>query len=237
MKEKAERKIIIDFYMKNTFFFIAFLLTNCCFAQNANLAIKPVFGDKLITEDTWLVSKNGDIIQLENVRFYLSAIQFEMADNSTINDTEKAHLIDVFDAQTLTIPFKNIDLKKVKSLRFNLGIDSLTNVSGAMGGDLDPQKGMYWAWQSGYINLKIEGISPKLQTRKNRFLYHLGGYLPPFYAMRMVELLVNKTNFVLKVDVSKFFNNINVTTQKSIMSPSKDALQLADFGVQMFSIE
>ncbi len=223
--------------MKNTFFFIAVFLTNCCFSQNANLAIKPVFGDKAITEDTWLVSKNGDSIQLENVRFYLSAIQFEMTDNTTINDTKKAHLIDVFDAQTLTIPFKNIDFTKVKALRFNLGIDSLTNVSGAMGGDLDPQKGMYWAWQSGYINLKIEGISPKLQTRKNRFQYHLGGYLSPFYALRTVDLLVKKTDFVLKVDVSKFFNNINVTTQKSIMSPSKDALQLANFGVQMFSIE
>lgn len=32
-----------------------------------------------------------------------------------------------------------------------------------MDGDLDPLNGMYWAWNSGYINMKIEGITPKCQ--------------------------------------------------------------------------
>jgi hypothetical protein len=36
---------------------------------------------------------------------------------------------------------------KYDQIQFQLGIDSLTNVSGAMGGDLDPTKGMYWTWQ------------------------------------------------------------------------------------------
>ena len=67
----------------------------------------------------------------------------------------------------LQIP-SNIPFSKLK---FQLGIDSLTNVSGAMGGDLDPTKGMYWTWQSGYINMKIEGKSNSCKTRKNQFQF------------------------------------------------------------------
>ena len=114
-----------------------------------------------------------------------------MEDKSLIKDTVKAHLIDVFEVDTLKINFKKLDFKKIKMIQFNIGIDSLTNVSGALGGDLDPQKGMYWAWQSGYINTKIEGRSPHCKNRKNAFQFHIGGYLQPFYAIRRVEMPLN----------------------------------------------
>jgi hypothetical protein len=221
----------------------------------AQITILPVFGDKPITEETWFVTKNNDSIQFDNIRFYLSNIQFETIDNQLVSDKEKAHLIDVFEPNSLKIDFNNIyfnniDFNTIKTLRFNIGIDSLTNVSGALGGDLDPQKGMYWAWQSGYINLKIEGRSPQCKNRKNVFQYHIGGYLQPFYAMRNVELqLKNRQNSVeernpdtsgqgviLKMDISKFFENISISTQNSIMMPCKEAMQLADYSTSMFPI-
>ncbi len=220
----------------------------------AQLTILPVFGDKPITEETWFVSKNGDSIQFDNIRFYLSNIQFEMDDNALIKDTIKAHLVDIFEPHTLKIGLPKIDFKHVKTLRFDMGIDSLTNVEGALSGDLDPQRGMYWAWQSGYINMKIEGRSPQCQSRKNVFQYHLGGYLPPFYAIRHVELITNAQNFiqnskfktqnlqntegyVLKIDFSKYFENIHIATQNSIMMPCKEAMQLADYSIKMFSLQ
>ncbi len=232
---------------------IVFLILSICFSYQsmAQLTILPVFGDKPITEETWFVTKNGDSIQLENIRFYLSNIQFEMAHKSIVSDSGKAHLIDVFEPITLTIALPKIDFKNVKTIRFNIGIDSVTNVSGALSGDLDPQKGMYWAWQSGYINMKIEGKSPQSKNRKNVFQYHIGGYLQPFYSMKSIELPVNAQNtegvfdvgfgmsdvgIVLKVDVSKFFDNIPIATQNSIMMPCKEAMQLADYSVKMFSI-
>jgi hypothetical protein len=218
-----------------------FILLFLCFAyQNiAQITLLPVFGEKPISENTWFVSKNGDSIQFDNIRFYLSNIQLEMDDKTVIHDTVKAHLIDVFEPNTLRIAMPKVEGKRVKKLRFNVGIDSLTNVSGALSGDLDPQKGMYWAWQSGYVNMKIEGRSPKCKSRKNVFQYHIGGYLPPFYAMRRVELpilgIYTEGSF-LKVDFSKFFENIHIASQNSIMMPCKEATELADWSVQMFSI-
>jgi hypothetical protein len=233
--------------MKNRFFILFFICI--AYKSTAQITISPVFGDKPITEETWFVTKNGDSIQFDNIRFYLSNIQFEMDDKTVIQDTVKAHLIDVFEPITLKIALKNIDFNKIKTMRFNIGIDSLTNVSGALDGDLDPQKGMYWAWQSGYINMKIEGKSPQSKNRKNVFQYHIGGYLQPFYTMKRVEMPINAQNTVeernpdiigkggvLKMDLAKFFENISISTQNSIMMPCKEAMQLADYSTSMFSI-
>jgi hypothetical protein len=232
----------------------------------AQVTILPVFGDKPITEDTWFQTKKGESIQFDNIRFYLSNIEFLRDDKSIIKDTATAHLIDVFEPNTLKIDLQKIDFGQVKTMRFNIGIDSSTNVSGALGGDLDPQKGMYWAWQSGYINMKIEGRSPQCKNRKNVFQYHIGGYLQPNYSIRSVELPVNTQNIerneipnsfgteggsspksditnpkntegvVLKIDFSKFFEQINIAKQNSIMMPCAEAMQLAGYSVNMFSI-
>ena len=206
------------------------------FAQNNNMRISPVFGQTPITEDTWFISSNGDSLQFDNIRFYISAIQFESVNGEITNDTQLAHLIDVFEPSTLIIPFKNMDMKRLKKMRFNIGIDSTTSVAGALGGDLDPTKGMYWAWQSGYINMKIEGRSPQCSNRKNVFQFHIGGYMSPYYAMRHLELPINTEGVVLNVDVSKFFENIHISKQNSIMIPCKESVQLADLSVHLFSI-
>ena len=206
------------------------------FAQNNNMRISPVFGQTPITEDTWFISSNGDSLQFDNIRFYISAIQFESVNGEITNDTQLAHLIDVFEPSTLIIPFKNMDMKRLKKMRFNIGIDSTTSVAGALGSDLDPTKGMYWAWQSGYINMKIEGRSPQCSNRKNVFQFHIGGYMSPYYAMRHLELPINTEGVVLNVDVSKFFENIHISKQNSIMIPCKESVQLADLSVHLFSI-
>ncbi len=234
---------------KHTVSIIALL---CCslsgFAQNKSIRISTVFGQTPITADTWFVSAKGDSLQFDNIRFYISALQFEMDNGKTVNDTERAHLIDVFEPSTLIIPFKNIHNKRLKKLRFNIGIDSSTSVAGALGGDLDPTHGMYWAWQSGYINMKIEGQSPQCPNRKHAFQFHIGGYMSPYYAMRPLELPIKAQNtdgtsreyregVVLTVDVSKFFENIPISTQNSVMIPCKASVALADLSIQLFSIE
>lgn len=111
---------------------------------------------------------------------------------------------------------------------FHIGIDSATNVSGAMGGDLDPTKGMYWAWQSGYINVKIEGTSSVCNTRNHEFQFHLGGYLPPHYALQTLHFPVkNPQQIQIDIDIQKFLKNIDLARQNHIMSPSKEAVVLS----------
>jgi hypothetical protein len=68
-------------------------------------------------------------------------------------------------------------------VRFIIGVDSLKSVSdiSQRKGVLDPvggAAGMYWAWNSGYIFVKVEGTSPQAPlnaaTNERIFQYHTG---------------------------------------------------------------
>ena len=126
--------------------------------------------------------------------------------------------------------------KQIKRVVFSLGIDSTACVSGALSGDLDPTKGMYWAWQSGYINFKIEGKSSSCKTRNNAFQFHVGGYLKPNYAIRTIELNTKNSNFEVVIDLAQLFNQIKLSEINSIMIPGSKASDIADKAKLMFSI-
>jgi hypothetical protein len=98
---------------------------------------------------------------------------------------------------------------------------------------------MYWAWQSGYINMKIEGKSSSCKTRKNEFQFHIGGYLSPYYAMRKVALTYDKkgTQINIGIDLYIFFANLNLAKTNSVMIPGTLAMELADYSKSLFYIE
>jgi hypothetical protein len=185
------------------------------------------------------VTSNHDTIALETFRCYIAAIQIQYADKTVFIQKNSYHLLDIENSNSLQIPIcKNAD-KVISKITFTVGIDSLTNTSGALSGDLDPTKGMYWAWQSGYINMKMEGKSSSCKTRKNEFQFHIGGYLNPNNAMRKIELLYGKkaTEINVAIDLSTFFSNIKLSEINSIMIPGKQAMQLADYSTKMFRVE
>ena len=118
---------------------------------------------------------------------------------------------------------------------FLLGVDSLTNVSGAFGGDLDPIKGMYWAWNSGYINLKLEGTSPGSPYPSHGFELHLGGYLPPnATAQRVVLPEPGSEGVVVRVDILPLLEAADVRTKCNVMSPGDAAVRLSRVAATMF---
>jgi hypothetical protein len=108
-----------------------------------------------------------------------------------------------------------------------------------MEGDLDPMNGMYWSWQSGYINMKLEGKSPSCLTRKNEFQFHIGGYESPNYAMRKMTLENKKETpeINIKINLATLFATLSLRETNSVMSPGKEAMKIADESTQIFSIE
>lgn len=224
--------------MKQFFCIATFLICNLISGQvkGDSLAFKINFKWK---DEALLLNKkyasNQDTIQISKLKFYLSNIKFFNNEGFEFAEENSFHLIDLENYKPFFI--KNVNIKSLSKITFQVGIDSLTSVSGALSGDLDPTKGMYWAWQSGYINMKIEGKSATCKTRNNEFQYHIGGYLKPFYAMREVVLFINKEKFEIVFDLSKFFEKIDLKTTNSIMTPSAKACQIADLFPQLFSIQ
>jgi hypothetical protein len=189
------------------------------------------------------ISKQQDTMQIDVFRFYVSDIQIQFADDTFLKSDTK-HLVDLDMPASQQISLGLNRKKEIKKIIFSVGVDSLASVSGALSDDLDPAKGMYWAWQSGYINIKIEGTSSSCKTRKNAFQFHLGGYLKPNNAMRVVEIPMLKSqtpnpisNIILNADLAKLVDEIDLKTTNSIMIPGKPAMKIADIATKIFSIE
>ena len=228
--------------IKNSFCFIVFFLffqSITAQKEKDSLVIKllPTFGATPLKLNKKYLSENKDSVQISEFKFYISDLQITFSDNSVFTKNERYNLIDVENPKSLHLPLCKKNGKVVTRIVFNIGIDSTTSVSGALAGDLDPANGMYWAWQSGYINMKMEGKSSSCKTRKNEFQFHIGGYMKPFYAIRKVDLYPISQNLNVIVDVAEIFSKLYLSDMNSIMIPSKKAMQLADYSVNMFKTE
>ncbi|WP_264521438.1 MbnP family protein [Flavobacterium sp. N1994] len=204
-----------------------------------NLNFKVKYKQFPLALNQQYITTNNDTITLETFKCYISNIEIHYTDQSIYKQKDSYHLIDFENPSSLIFPITTNSDKTISKVIFTIGIDSLTNTSGALSGELDPSKGMYWAWQSGYINMKIEGKSSSCKTRKNAFQFHLGGYLKPYNAMRKIELVYNKKVEQLDViiDLEKFFSTIKLSEINSVMIPGKQAMQMANYATNMFYIE
>jgi hypothetical protein len=217
-----------------------------CFAVNAQnksdslrLQFKVKFNNNPIELNKKYVTLNKDIITLDNFKCYISSVQIHYSDKTIFTQKDSYHLLAIDNSNSLSIPITKASNKVITKVSFEVGIDSLTSTSGIHNGVLDPINGMYWAWQSGYINFKIEGKSPSCNTRQNKFQFHIGGYLHPNYALRTINLFPKKENptIDIAIDLARFFDEIHLDTNNTLMIPSSKAMELADLSIKLFQLE
>ncbi len=198
------------------------------------LSFQPIFKGKKISLNE---SAQKSAPSITMMRFYLSSFAFVKKGAGVFEEKNSYHLLDLEDESTLELKFGGLENLDFDQIRFKLGIDSLTHISGAMGGDLDPTKGMFWTWQSGYVNFKLEGAFEKCPTRNHAFQFHLGGYLAPFQSVQEVQISVPKGEKAqLQLDLTPFFEQVDWAKKYSIMSPSKEAVALSKVLANSFSV-
>ena len=228
--------------MKLSFFLLLLSISFSVFGQNEkkNISFFPTLNNELIEINKEYFSQSiDDSINFEAIRFYISDIELFQDDDLIFSLEKKHHLIDLETPESLKMDFEIKQDLKFNKIKFNLGVDSLTNVGGAMGGDLDPSNGMYWTWQSGYINFKLEGITASCPARHHFFQYHLGGFQSPYNSLQTIELpLFNTDSKSIKINlaIDDFFKNINIKETYEVMSPSQRATDLTELIASMFSI-
>jgi hypothetical protein len=172
------------------------------------------------------------------MRCYISGISLWRNGGAVWQEPNSYHLLDAENPETLQLSLQAPAGLQYDGIHFNLGIDSAVSTSGAHGGDLDPVKGMYWAWQSGYINFKLEGVSPTSTARKHQFQFHLGGYQSPYSALRAVSLAVRPADeLVVRMDLTQFLSGIDMTRQNSIMIPGAEAAALSQKAATIFQAQ
>lgn len=200
-----------------------------------SIRFEPVFGKQAVVLDSVsYVSSSGDTLNISLFRFYVGEVGvFKKGRYQRL--AKSCYLIDAADESSLRLSHPGLNAS-FDSLALTIGIDSLTSVSGALSGALDPAKGMYWAWNTGYINAKLEGHSPRCKTLHQAFEFHIGGYRQPYLARRRVILKLpgHSGEVVVKADVGKWLEGISLAELNSIVSPGKEACKMADRYQNMF---
>ena len=179
-------------------------------------------------------SHNSKDFQISKFKFYLSNIRLYNSDNLVDEESYSYHLIDLLDTSKDQLIINRNNNLTYDKIEFNLGIDSTTNVSGALEGDLDPTNNMYWTWQSGYINLKLEGLFEDGIKRE----YHLGGYLPPFNSLQTINLeWTNSSEMKIYIHLDDFINSIPDSIPPQIMTPCSSSVYLSKLFAKSISSE
>lgn len=169
----------------------------------------------------------NDSISISKLKFYISNIALLNNDKVIYKNSDGVYLLNAEDS--LNLQFDIPQSIQFNRIQFGLGIDSITNTSGALDGALDPLMGMYWTWQSGYINFKMEGFVGNLEQEENKFEYHLGGYSDKNNAYQLVDLPVQSIseNIQFQMPIDLIFKTMLLEKKYNIMSPSTIAVSLS----------
>lgn len=231
-------RITVTFFLLQLYTY-AFTQVN---APSTHVIVKliPVFNNqKLILNDKDYLTKQNDTIRITLFKMYLGNFRFISDEKSNSNMPAEYFLIDSEDTATFTLHFNTILSSRVNQLELLIGVDSLTNVSGALDGDLDPIKGMFWAWNTGYVSAKMEGNFKRNNGTTKKFEFHIGGYQKPFESSRKILIPFPETsikpNEVLYMefylDLAEWFigkTSIQLAQVNSVVHPCNISYQLAD---------
>lgn len=173
-------------------------------------------------------------LKINQLKYYISSIVLFNNGQRAFVERDSYHLIDHNDASSTIITLQLSGDVEYDEIQFNIGIDSITNMQGIHGGDLDPTKGMYWTWQSGYINFKLE-----TEIDDKEISYHIGGFMYPNNACRKVELKLSgkSDNYTIMVSPENLIDQVDYKTTNHVMSPGKVAMELADQLPGIFEIK
>ena len=212
-------------------FFISLLIVNLYTpsSEKIDVLIQLNYNNEKIVLSKSYQNNYADNFSINKLQFYISDLRFYSQNKEVLEYHKKYILIDIENENSLKISIpSNLMFDQVL---FNIGIDEETNKTGAKGGDLDPIHGMYWTWNSGYINFKLEG----LYNNNNEFMFHIGGFMKPYNTLQKVKINKAKEhNNKLELNFDRFLNSLDFNLDK-ILSPGKNALKSSNMLAKSFN--
>lgn len=210
------------------------------------ISFEHFVGDKILQLDS-VQYKNelGQTFTVTKFKYYISNIHLTRDDGKEFVSKE-FFLVNEEDEISKQIVMNDVPDGNYTSITFTIGVDSLHNCSGLQQGALDPVNGMFWAWNTGYIFLKLEGKSSQSKSPGNIFEYHIGGFREPNNCIREIKLAIgnvqlanrNTTSLKIKVDVAEILKSpttINFSELSSV-TDFHNATMVADNYKDMFSL-
>lgn len=188
----------------------------------------------------------GQTYTVSKFKFYIGNINLKNKNGKEFSSSEY-FLVNEEDPISKQITLANVPDGDYTSISFTLGVDSLHNCSGAQEGALDPLNAMFWAWNTGYIFLKMEGKSSVSKSPGNLLEFHIGGYKAPYNCIRTITLNLSNdlivgdkpTSINIKADLSELFKTPTAIdfSKLSSVTDFHNATAIADNYRDMFSVQ
>lgn len=222
-------------------------------ATKTNTQLRISFLNKVDTGNLQLGSTYqnpfGEDLTISMFKYYVSNFRLRKADNSWTNVNDIYHLVDEADTASKTFMI-TLPIGEYTAISFYIGVDSTRNVSGTQSGDLDPLKGMFWTWNSGYVMAKIEATSTFSSAPNNNVSIHVGGFktgentvrqvAPGFPAGDVINLSPNKTSeLVMSANLNTWFrggHDLKVADNPVCTNAGELAVKFADNYTSMFKV-
>lgn len=230
---------------KRNILLVCFLFTIVGFnAQNLSLTFNHFVNNQALKLDSSIYKNElGQTFTVSKLKYYVSNFHFKATSGKDlfINET---FLIDEDEEGSKIILLSKVPEGNYTSMDFIIGVDSLHNCSGAQSGALDPVNAMFWAWNTGYIFLKLEGRANTSLSPGHFFEYHIGGYKQPTNCIRKIsfDLGKNEKTFTkeikIKVNVLEILKTPNTIdfSKLSSVTDLKNATVIADNYKDMFEL-
>jgi hypothetical protein len=183
----------------------------------------------------------GETFRPDMFRFYAGKIRPALKNNPAKKKYPEGtyHLIDFADAAATTVRLR-VPEGVYDEIHFLLGVDSIDQTSGAQSGALDPVRGMFWTWNTGYLSLKIEGTSPDSREPFHAFSYHIGGYRLPNRAISDIRIGTdngqkfrvskeNITDLTIFIELDDFFEGampLHIRNTPACTTPGDTAVRI-----------
>lgn len=191
----------------------------CCFLRAQEIQLLIRCNQQPVTLHNHIPLNTGGSFQIDKLKFYLKDIN---ADNMYLVDLEKDTSYNLLSSNSI--------------VQIQLGTDSAINAAGVLSGPYDPLEGMYWAWNSGYINFKCEGIYTDSDAVKHPFSYHLGGYQAPYQTHRYLQFYVNATSDYCELDIMNWLLTMFDEVGYNLMTPGSTAVKSIDSLLPYFAL-
>jgi len=193
--------------------FLGSLISGVAEGQSAVVVHHQVtLGDAKVVLGEWQKSDSNVSVRIDKLRWYVSL-------PPAGKKGSKAWLLDLADSASLDQQMSRPVNNKISLL---FGIDSTIQVGGVGTGALDPLRGMYWTWQTGYVQWKMEGAI-RVDSVESPLELHLGGFDGATKSQSMLSdyLIYPTTNSVIaQWDISPFLSEVVRRKKFGVMSPS-----------------
>lgn len=155
-----------------------------------------------------------DTIKITQLSYYISNIVLTDINGKKV-PLNGYFLQDFLPGQPNKLTVQNVPAGTYKSISYFIGVDSLANSTGEHEGDLDPNYGMYWTWNTGYVFFRLKGRYAEIN---NSYSLDIGGdqnLMQVSHNLLTYKVSGTAIKAALKLDLARVFNTPNIYNLKT----------------------